>query len=179
MDLRSNLGKARGLGSAHEGSHHWLMQRVTAVALVPLVVWFVISVINATSFHGIDGVIYLLSSPFNAVCMILFLGAAIYHGTLGVKVVIEDYVHCPCGSRVLDILTKFVSVVSVVAVTFAIFYVHVKTYDNAGKYQKGFWHKPCMRDKNAGNTTVGTSGGMDGETPEKVAEPPTEYNVEE
>lgn len=145
MDLRSHLSKARGLGAAHEGAHHWLTQRITAVALIPLVVWFVVSVIKATSYHGLDGVIYMLSSPVNAICMVLFLGTAIYHGALGIKVIVEDYVHCPFGSFFLNIVTKLVSIASIVAVTFAIFYVHVKTYDNANKYHKAFWTKQCTR----------------------------------
>lgn len=141
MDLRSNLSKARGLGSAHEGANHWWMQRVTAIALIPLVMWFVSSVIKATSYHGIDGVMYLLSSPFNAITMILFLGTSIYHGTLGIKVIIEDYVHCTCGNKFLDIFTKFVAVISIVAVTFTIFYVHIKTYDNLKNHPTSFWQR--------------------------------------
>lgn len=140
MDLRSGLSKARGLGSAHEGVHHWWMQRVSAIALIPLVAWFVVVVIKATKIHGIDGVMYLLASPLNAIAMILFLGTAIYHGTLGVKVVIEDYVHCPCGSKFLDIATKFAAVISIVAVTFVILSVHIRSYNNDAKYQAGFWH---------------------------------------
>jgi len=139
MDLRSNLSKARGLGSAHEGVHHWWMQRVSAIALIPLVIWFVVEVVHATAIHGIDGVVYLLASPLNAIVMVLFLGTAIYHGTLGIKVIIEDYVHCHFFSKLLDISSKFVAVASVVAVTFSILLVHVKTYDNIGKFQASFW----------------------------------------
>lgn len=154
MDLRSNLKTARGLGAAHEGAHHWLMQRITAVALIPLVLWFVSSVIKAAGYHGVEGVIYLLSSPFNAIAMILFLGVAIYHGTLGVKVVIEDYVHCPCGKLILDLGTKFVAVVSIVAVTFAIFVAHIGSYKNPERFTAGFWDglKPNCHKKNAADT---------------------------
>jgi|GEM_PF-40970 len=147
MDLRSNLSKARGLGSAHEGAHHWWMQRVTAIALIPLVLWFVSSVIKATSIHGVNGVMYLLASPVNAIAMVLLIGAAIYHGTLGIKVIIEDYVHCQCVNKMLDVLTRLVAVVSIVAVTFAILLVHVKTYDNAGKFQAGFWSGKSIGSK--------------------------------
>ncbi len=124
MDLRSNLKKAYGLGSAKEGAHHWWMQRLTAIALIPLVLWFVIVVVKSVSLNGIEGVVMLLSSPFNSVAMILFLSVAIYHGTLGVKVIIEDYVHCKCGATFLDIITKFIMVISIVAITFAIFTLH-------------------------------------------------------
>lgn len=151
MDLRSNLSKARGLGSAHEGTHHWLAQRITAIALIPLTFWFVSSVIKATGVHGLQGVVFLLSSPFNAIGMILFLGVAIYHGTLGIKVVIEDYVHCPCGKMVLEIATKFVSIISIVAVTFTILFAHISTYQNPERFGSGFWnghHKFKCHKKN-------------------------------
>ncbi len=144
MDLRSNLSKARGLGSARTGAHHWWMQRLSAIALLPLVTWFVISVIKATSYHGIAGVIHLLASPVNAVAMILFLATSIYHGTLGIKVVIEDYVHCQCTNKALDITTKFVAIISVVAVTFAIFYIHMKTYNNSKINQ--FWAHHSLQE---------------------------------
>ena len=171
MDLRSNLSKARGLGSAHEGVHHWLAQRITAVALIPLGMWFVSSVIKACGYHGITGVLYLLSSPFNAIVMILFLGVAIYHGTLGVKVVVEDYVHCPCGKMFLDIATKFVAIISVVAVTFTIFFAHIISYKNPERFAATFWNndKPhCAKQ----NTNAAVSPVT--ENPETTIEVPKE-----
>lgn len=155
MDLRSNLSKARGLGAAHEGADHWWSQRITAVALIPLVMWFVSSVIKATAHNGIEGVVSLLSSPLNAIAMILFLGTSIYHGTLGIKVIIEDYVHCQCGSKILDIITKFVSVVSIVAVTFSIFYIHINTY-RPGENQTSPWQAKDISASqiNQGNKTI-------------------------
>ena len=92
MSMRSPLGRIRGLGSAKDGTGHWWAQRVTALALVPLVVWFVVSVI------GIAGAGYLefiewLSSPSVAAMMILLIDATFHHAQLGLQVVIEDYVH--------------------------------------------------------------------------------------
>ena len=86
------LGRARGLGSAKEGLHHWWAQRVTAVALVPLSLWFVISVIH---LNGADQaqVHDWLRRPASAILMSLFIVATFYHLALGVQVVIEDYVH--------------------------------------------------------------------------------------
>jgi succinate dehydrogenase / fumarate reductase membrane anchor subunit len=95
--LRSPLGRARGLGSAKEGVEHWWRQRVTAIALVPLVLWFVIAVIRLA---GADraAVIAWIKHPVPAVMMVLLLVATFYHAALGLQVVIEDYVHAE-GTR--------------------------------------------------------------------------------
>lgn len=91
MSLRSALGKARGLGSAKEGTGHWWAQRWTALALVPLVLWFVASVI---ALSGADHAALLAwaGSPVPAGLLILLIAATFYHGALGLQVVIEDYV---------------------------------------------------------------------------------------
>lgn len=90
--MRSPLGRVRGLGSAKEGVGHWWAQRVTAVALVPLAVWFVVSVVAMT---GADygAVTAWAASPVVAGLLILLIAATFYHAALGVQVVIEDYVH--------------------------------------------------------------------------------------
>jgi succinate dehydrogenase / fumarate reductase, membrane anchor subunit len=86
------LGRARGLGSAKHGVHHWWAQRVSSVALVPLTLWFVVSAIH---FHGADQaqVHDWLRRPASAIMMSLLIVATFYHLALGVQVVIEDYVH--------------------------------------------------------------------------------------
>ena len=86
------LGRARGLGSAKHGLQHWWAQRVTAVALVPLTLWFVVSAIH---FHGADQAAAhdWLRRPASAIMMSLLIVATFYHLALGVQVVIEDYVH--------------------------------------------------------------------------------------
>ena len=123
MDLRSPLSKAKGLGSAGEGVHHWWMQRLTALALIPLVIWFVCLVIKAAS--GDVSIIELLQSPFNAILMITFIGTALYHGNLGFKVIIEDYVHCPCGRNFILIATSFFTAITAIAVIVSVINVHV------------------------------------------------------
>ena len=92
MSLRSDLGRVRGLGTAKEGVSHWWAQRLTAVALVPLSLWFVWSVIKLV---GVDHVGFKewLNEGANLVLMILFVSSLFYHMQLGIQVVIEDYVH--------------------------------------------------------------------------------------
>lgn len=107
MELRSTLGRARGLGSAKEGVGHWWMQRLTAIALIPLALWFVFAVI---SLMGADLVDYQawISEFGNALLMILTAIALFYHAHLGMQVVIEDYVHSECARIATLIAVRFV-----------------------------------------------------------------------
>lgn len=92
MTLRNPIGRARGVGSAKEGvGHHWSTV-VTAVALVPLSLWFVISLIG---LHGADYATFKawLSGPFNASMFVLTILVVVFHAQLGVQMVVEDYVH--------------------------------------------------------------------------------------
>jgi succinate dehydrogenase / fumarate reductase membrane anchor subunit len=90
--MRSPLGRVLGLGSAKEGVEHWWMQRVTAVALVPLTLWFVVVVIELIGADR-QTLIAWMHNPVPAMLMILLLVATFYHLSLGLQVVIEDYVH--------------------------------------------------------------------------------------
>ena len=107
-DFRSPLSRARGLGSAKEGVHHWWLQRVTAIALIPLVVWFAISLVM------LSGADYAMArawigSPRVMVLLILTIGIGLHHGQLGLQVVWEDYTDG--ALRVFLILfTKFIAV---------------------------------------------------------------------
>lgn len=90
--MQAPLARARGLGSARSGSRHWWLQRVTALALAPLTVWFVISFMALISA---DHRTYSqwISSPLNAVLMILLVIVLFYHMALGLQVIAEDYLH--------------------------------------------------------------------------------------
>ena len=91
MEFRTSAKAVRGLGSAREGAAHWWAQRMTALALVPLSVWFAVSVIRlAGAEHGAFS--EWLASPFNAVAMLLFTVAGFHHAALGLQVVLEDYI---------------------------------------------------------------------------------------
>jgi succinate dehydrogenase / fumarate reductase, membrane anchor subunit len=107
MELRSSLGRVRGLGSAKEGVRHWWAQRVTAIALVPLSIWFVVSII---SLLGADYAEYQawIGQFGNALLMILNVLVLFYHAYLGTQVVIEDYVHGENSLIVSLLIVKFV-----------------------------------------------------------------------
>ena len=91
-ELRSPLARMRGLGSAKEGTAHWWAQRVTAIALVPLTIWFVASVLSLIGAPALR-VAQWMSDPLRAVLLIALLVATFHHAQLGLQVVIEDYVH--------------------------------------------------------------------------------------
>lgn len=90
-NLRTPLSRAKGLGSAKEGTGHFWVQRLTAISLIPMVIWVAFAVARLPSMSQAD-IHTWLSSPFSAVLMILFLIAACLHAKLGLQVVIEDYV---------------------------------------------------------------------------------------
>ena len=105
-ELRSDLGRARGLGSAKEGVGHWWRQRLTALALIPLSLWFVASVVFLTDTDHATAVAWL-GSPVTLGLMVLFLGSTFYHAALGMQVVIEDYVGNHGCRTALIVLTNF------------------------------------------------------------------------
>jgi succinate dehydrogenase / fumarate reductase membrane anchor subunit len=120
--LRSPLGRARGLGSARSGSGHWWAQRLTALALVPLTLWFIFSVIHlAGAPHQV--VIDWLSTPLTMGLMLALIVATFHHLQLGMQVVIEDYVHderikigAVLAVKALCVLLALVCVVSVLKI---------------------------------------------------------------
>jgi succinate dehydrogenase / fumarate reductase membrane anchor subunit len=119
MSLRTPLGKVRGLGSAGEGVGHWWMQRVTAIALIPLTLWFVIALLghDLQSYEAMRG---WLAQRYVAVLTILLVITTAWHTKLGVQVVIEDYVHGKAAKTTLLLLSSFVHVGAAVAAIFAI-----------------------------------------------------------
>jgi succinate dehydrogenase / fumarate reductase, membrane anchor subunit len=109
MSLRTPLARAQGLGSAREGVGHWWHQRLTAIALVPLVLWlaFSVALMGTADYYT---VVYWLEMPLNAALMILTIGVGFWHGALGLQVVIEDYVATEWKKLTLLLLVQFGSV---------------------------------------------------------------------
>ncbi|MAS82068.1 MAG: succinate dehydrogenase, hydrophobic membrane anchor protein [Legionellales bacterium] len=111
MSLRSPLAHARGLGSAKEGIHHWWSQRLTALALIPLGLWFIYSLVVMTGANYTT-VIAWLANPLNAVLMLLFIISLYYHAALGLQVVIEDYTKSEWQKIAFLILVKFIALLA-------------------------------------------------------------------
>jgi succinate dehydrogenase / fumarate reductase membrane anchor subunit len=119
MSLRSPLSRVLGLGSAKDGTAHWWAQRVTAVALVPLTVWFVFSLLTLPDFDY-ETVRTWLSVPFTGFLAVLLVGVLSYHSYLGTIVIVEDYVSSS-GMKVLTLMTlRFLYVLAGGAAMFSI-----------------------------------------------------------
>ena len=106
MSLRTPLYAVKGLGSAKEGAHHWWVQRLTSIALVPLMLWFVISLALLGNLNYESAVAWV-QSPFVAVGLSLLVVVMFYHVQLGVQLIIEDYVHGKAALLTLLVVTKF------------------------------------------------------------------------
>jgi succinate dehydrogenase / fumarate reductase membrane anchor subunit len=87
--LRSPLGTVAGLGSAKSGVHHWWLQRLTSIALVPLTIWFTVSLASLSSLDHVT-VIAWMAQSWTALLLVLLVLVATYHSQLGVRVVVED-----------------------------------------------------------------------------------------
>jgi len=107
VSYRTPLGRARGLGSAKHGAGHWVSERVSAVALVPLVLWAVYSVLRlAAGDYGLA--VHWIQEPLNATLTALTLAISFWHMHSGLRVVVEDYIHKPSTKTVLLLLNLFI-----------------------------------------------------------------------
>lgn len=119
MDRRTPLGRVRGLGSAKEGTEHFWAQRVTAIALVPLALWFVGSLAAYTGADFATAKAWL-AEPFTAIVMILLVAIGFHHAQLGLQVVIEDYVSTEWIKVFSIIVVKLAAVALAVAAIFSV-----------------------------------------------------------
>ena len=111
MKLVAPLAKVRGLGSAKDGTHHFWNQRLTAIALVPLTLWIMVSIINMTSMDY-QTVSIWMGQPLNAVLLLIFILALYFHAQLGLQVVIEDYIHTEWQKIACIIVVKFLIILT-------------------------------------------------------------------
>lgn len=117
--MRSPVGRAIGLGSAKEGVEHWWAQRITAIALVPLSLWFVSAIIGLVG-ADLETVQNWVSLPLPAILLILLLIATFYHVSLGLQVVIDDYVHTELAKLGLIVVLRLLCFGFAVAGIFAV-----------------------------------------------------------
>jgi succinate dehydrogenase / fumarate reductase, membrane anchor subunit len=119
MSMRAPLARVRGHGSAKSGAHHWWAQRLSAIALVPLVLWFVASMVALTTAEYATAVSWI-SSPWNSALLVVLIGAIFYHAQLGMQVVFEDYISTHWLQVASIIVVRFLAIllaaVSIIAV---------------------------------------------------------------
>lgn len=119
MGTGTGIGRVRGLGSAKGGASHWATERLISLATLPLYVWFMVALLSLPNL-GHANVVGWLSSPLNAVMMVLLVVTTFVHLKQGMQVVLDDYVHDE-GTRVLtNIALVFLSVAGGAAATFAV-----------------------------------------------------------
>lgn len=119
MSLRTPLAKVKGLGSAKQGTHHWWYQRVTAVALIPLSIWFIYSLVSMAS-ADYNSLTQWLRLPYVTILLIMFVVSLFYHAQLGLQVVIEDYIHSEWQKFACIIMIKFLSVLGALAAVLSV-----------------------------------------------------------
>ncbi len=124
--LRTPLKRVRGLGSAKSGVHHFLVERLTGLALVPLGLWFMISLLGRMLDGKVASLVLWLESPINTALLMLFIIFGFWHSKSGVQVIIEDYVHSPKKMIFLSLLNKSLHILLVAITLLAVFNLHFK-----------------------------------------------------
>ena len=117
--MRSPLGRAIGLGAAKEGVEHWWAQRISSVALVPLSLWFVSAMIGLVG-ADLETMQNWVAQPLPAILLVLLLIALFYHTSLGLQVIVEDYVHTELATLGLVIAVRLLCFGFAVAGIFAV-----------------------------------------------------------
>ncbi|KQQ75635.1 succinate dehydrogenase [Xanthomonas sp. Leaf131] len=116
---RTPLKNVRGLGAAKTGTEHFVVQRLTATALVALSIWFVVLVLSLLGSDYATAVT-VVAKPWNAILLVGFLVAMFWHAQLGLQVVLEDYIHNSLLALALQTIVKFVAVLGAIVSIFAV-----------------------------------------------------------
>jgi succinate dehydrogenase / fumarate reductase membrane anchor subunit len=117
---RSHLGQVRNLGSARDGTHHFIAQRLTAIALIPLVFWFVCCLTSMATSNHTEAVAWV-NYPPNTVLFSILILVSIHHAHLGLQMVVQDYIHTPVLKALIMVSMKFFMIALTVASVIAIF----------------------------------------------------------
>jgi succinate dehydrogenase / fumarate reductase membrane anchor subunit len=124
--FRTSLSEARGLGSAKHGTGHWLAQRFTAIALVPLLLWFCFSLLYTVFTADYAGAVEWIRQPWITLALVLLVSAVFYHSALGLQVIVEDYVHTTWKKvttlvvlRLINFLLAIAGILAVLRIAFA------------------------------------------------------------
>ena len=119
MSLQSPLGRARGLGSAKDGTHHWWVMRISSIAMLPLSLWLVVG-LGSVSGQGYEAAATWISAPWNLTLMVLTIAVLFHHVQLGVSTIVEDYVHHEAMKVAGVIAVKFLTVLLALASIMAV-----------------------------------------------------------
>ena len=119
MKLSHPLARVKGLGASGEGSHHWWVQRMSALALIPLTLWFLFSVVSVIG-QDYQSVTAWVARPHVAIFLLIYLSAMFYHGMLGLQVIIEDYIHNESTRLISLLVMRAIMLLSGIAAVFAV-----------------------------------------------------------
>ncbi|MBS9778295.1 MAG: succinate dehydrogenase, hydrophobic membrane anchor protein [Gammaproteobacteria bacterium] len=122
---RAPLKVAKGHGSAKSGTGHWINQRITGMAMIPLVILFMFTLVKLITVTSYSEIVDILANPFWLTALILFIIVGFYHGALGMQVMIEDYISAELPKMLLLIGLKlaagFLTVLGVLSLLFIAF----------------------------------------------------------
>jgi succinate dehydrogenase / fumarate reductase membrane anchor subunit len=122
MNLRSPLANARGLGSSKSGVNHWWGQRLSAIALVPLLLWFIASLVNILGADYATAIAWI-QEPWTTILLVILIGTLFYHSQLGLRVIVEDYVHTEWLLVATLLLLKFLNILIALIGIYAVLHI--------------------------------------------------------
>jgi succinate dehydrogenase / fumarate reductase membrane anchor subunit len=122
MNFRSPLANARGLGSSKSGVDHWWGQRLSAIALAPLLLWFIASIVNILGADYATAVAWI-REPWTTILLVILIGTLFYHSQLGLRVIVEDYVHTEWLLIATLLLLKFLNILIALIGIYAVLHI--------------------------------------------------------